>query len=114
MPWLGEIDPLASDSVNAASSGTISPNQGSFIQTIVTGPGVLSFKWKVSSGAGDTLGLFLDGALQTSITGEIPWSARTLNISAGVHTVMWLYYKDPFVTGGSDRGSLDQVVYTPQ
>jgi hypothetical protein len=114
LPWLAEIDSLASDTVDAAGSGPIGDNQTSVLQTTVTGPGVLTFKWRVSSLSGDILAFLVDGVQNTSITGEVAWAARTYNVAAGVHTLTWQYSKNASGAAGSDRGWLDQVVYTPQ
>jgi hypothetical protein len=114
LPWLGEDDATAFDTVDAAGSGPVADNQSSYIRTVVTGPGTLSFKWKVSSGAGDSLSFVVDSTQLASITGEVPWTTRTQAIGAGVHIVTWFYAKDQTGSAGSDRGSLDQVVFTPQ
>jgi hypothetical protein len=113
LPWLGENDPLAFDTVDCASSGPIGDNQTSVIQTTVTGPGTLTFKWKVSSLTGDSLSFFADGLLQAQITGEAAWANRTYNVPAGVHTLTWQYSKNASGSGGADRGWIDQVVFTP-
>ncbi|MDD2901286.1 MAG: M6 family metalloprotease domain-containing protein [Syntrophales bacterium] len=104
---------------SAAQSGAITANQYSQMVTTVTGPGNLSFYWKVSSEkapAGefyDYLGVYLDGILQGYIDGDVDWTIVTLSIPSGSHTVTWKYLKDPYVDYGSDCGWVDKVVYTP-
>lgn len=113
-PWVGQ-NTNSYDGVDAAQSGAISHSQESWLETVVTGPGTLSFWWKVSSEAGyDWLELYLDGALQSGrISGETAWSSKSVVIGGGVHTVRWRYVKDYITLGGQDRGWLDQVVFTP-
>jgi hypothetical protein len=114
LPWLGENDTSAFDGIDAAGSGPIADNQTSSVQAIVTGPGIVTFKWKVSSLTGDALAFLVDGNQQGTITGEIPWASRSYNVTAGVHTLTWQYQKNATGSAGSDRGWLDQVIFTPQ
>lgn len=46
--WFGQTSVYYYDG-DAAQSGDIASGQSSWIQTTVTGPGILSFYWKVSS-----------------------------------------------------------------
>jgi hypothetical protein len=114
VPWLGETDASAFDTVDAAGSGPIGDNQSSYIQTTVTGPGTLTFRWKTSSQANDNLAFLLNGVQQAVITGENAWLLRTHNLPAGVHTLTWHYTKNASGVAGSDRGWIDQVTFTPQ
>ena len=108
------------DGADAAQSGEIGDNEQSWMQTVVSGSGMLSFWWKVSSetsgsGRNDFLGFYVDGAEQAgSITGEVNWTQRMLNLSSGNHTVRWAYVKDSAGSAGSDGGWVDQVVFTQQ
>jgi peptidyl-Asp metalloendopeptidase len=101
------------DGVDSMASGNIIsalPYQHSILQTTVNGPALLTFWWKVSSELNfDYLDLYLDGNLQTYITGEINWTQLGLNIPAGSHTVQWDYWKDDSVSAGQDKGWVDQA-----
>jgi hypothetical protein len=98
---------------DAARSGAITHNQSSWIQTTVTGPGTLTFYWKVSSESGwDFLRFYIDGVEQTRISGEVNWTQKTYSIASGSHTLKWAYTKDGSVSSGSDAGWLDYVVFT--
>ncbi|MCP5050674.1 MAG: hypothetical protein GY940_26155 [bacterium] len=101
---------------DAARSGAIGNSQSTYIQTTVTGPGQLSFWWKVSSSYYDRLHFYIDGASQNYIYGTysyINWSQKTYSIPAGTHTLKWSYVKNASYTAGSDSGWVDKVVYTP-
>jgi hypothetical protein len=113
VPWLGENSAAAFDAVDLAGSGPVGDGQSSIVQTVVTGPGTLTFRWKVSSQSGDNFTFSLNGTQQASITGEVDWTLRTQNISAGTHTLTWQYLKNASGSAGSDRAFLDQVIYTP-
>jgi hypothetical protein len=103
------------DGVDAACSGDISDSQQSWMETTVTGPGSLSYWWRVSSESGfDYLKFFYDGYEQAgSISGESNWLYKAWAIPAGTHNVRWAYAKDSSASTGSDSGWLDQVVWVP-
>ncbi len=98
---------------SAAESGTITNDQSSWIETTVTGPGALSYYWRVSSEGGfDFLSFHVDGNLEPGqISGEQDWSLREREIPAGTHTLRWEYAKDESLAAGADRGWLDQVIF---
>ena len=113
VPWLGQIT-TTRDGVDAAQSGVIGDSQDTWCETAVTGPGTLSFWWKVSSEAGfDYLEFYLDGVLQSGrISGNVDWQQQTYPLAAGPHTLRWRYAKDANLTVGSDAGWVDQLVWT--
>jgi hypothetical protein len=113
VPWLGENSVEAFDGQDMAVSGPALDGQNSILQTTVTGPGTLSFRWKVSSQSGDNFAFFIDDAQQAAISGEVDWAQRTHSIGAGVRTLTWQYLKNASGAAGSDRAFLDQVVFTP-
>ena len=100
------------DGSSAAQSGDISDNQTSSIQFTVTGPGTLSFWWKVSSEFNwDFLKFYIDGVSQNSgISGNVDWTQVSgINIPSGSHTLRWTYSKDGSVSNGSDAGWVDEI-----
>lgn len=112
-PWLAQVS-VTHDAVDAAASGAIGHSQESWMETTVTGPGTLTFWWKVSSEGGfDYLSLNLDGASQFAISGEVNWEQRSLVIGSGAHVLRWRYSKDGSVASGADKAWLDQVSYVP-
>ena len=99
---------------DAAQSGDISHSQSSWMQATVTGPGILSFYWKVSSeSCCDFLRFYVDGVEQPgSISGNVDWQQKNWNIPAGSHTIKWAYTKDGSGDSGTDAGWVDKVVFT--
>jgi uncharacterized repeat protein (TIGR02543 family) len=103
------------DSVDAAQSGFITHDQQTWMQTIVTGPGTISFWWKVSSEAsGDFLGFSIGGAKQDSISGDVGWEQRSFPVPAGQQVLEWTYTKNSSLGGGDDAGYVDQVVWVAE
>ncbi len=105
------------DGVDAGRSGAVGFDQSSGMETTLTGPGVLSFWWKVSSeGNYDWLTFYIDGVAQTGsldrISGNVDWVQKTATIPAGNHIVKWTYSTDYDIASGSDAAWVDQVVYT--
>ncbi|MGY8641808.1 MAG: BACON domain-containing protein [Verrucomicrobiales bacterium] len=113
-PWVGQAA-INHDGTDAGQSGDVNDNQNSTATTSVTGPGALSFWWKVDSEAGyDFLRFKLDGNAISSIAGNRDWARVTQAIPAGNHTLTWAYEKDLSVSTGSDAGWLDEVTFTPE
>jgi hypothetical protein len=111
--WVGQTD-TTHDGLDAARSGAIGDNQATWAETTVSGPGTLSFWWKVSSETNhDFLRFAVDGLEQASISGDADWVQANSALAAGSHTLRWTYTKDPSMSVGEDAGWVDQVSYTP-
>jgi hypothetical protein len=111
--WYGQSE-ISHDGVGAAQSGPINDAQKTSIQTTVSGPGWLSFWWKVSSEQWfDFLTFTLDGVQQGSISGEVDWQQEFFPIPSGTHVLNWTYSKDASGNGGLDAGWVDQVAFGP-
>ena len=94
----------------AARSGAMTDNQTNWIQTTVTGPGTVSFWWKVSSETNyDYLRFYVGGAQQAAISGEVGWTWMNFAVPAGTQILRWAYCKDVSTSSGSDAGWVDQV-----
>ncbi len=117
LPWFSQTT-TTHDGVDAAQSGAIGDSQSSSLETTVTGPGTMTFWWKVSSETNyDYLRFYLNGVEQTGalakISGTVDWVQKTVSIPTGSQTVKWTYSKDGSVGSGSDTAWVDQVVWTP-
>jgi M6 family metalloprotease-like protein len=113
MPWFSESTTYTYGG-KAAQSGHIGDNQESWIKTIVTGPGTMKYYWKVSSEAyADYLDFSIDGVLQDQIAGDVDWEQKTFAVGPGTHDLVWRYWKDIFLSEGTDAGWLDRVEWIP-
>ncbi len=97
---------------NAAQSGAVPDGGKSWLKTTVNGPGTLKFRWRVSSDAGDSLKLSVDGSLKAKISGDAAWAVRTVVLGTGTHTIRWTYGKDGAGSAGDDAGWVDKVVWS--
>ncbi|HUC89314.1 MAG TPA: hypothetical protein VMR45_00770, partial [Patescibacteria group bacterium] len=104
----------------SAASGTITDSQSSWLDVNYTfaQSGTLTFSWKVSSEYNyDFLVVCVDKdstcANNTDytnrISGNMDWQQITIPITAGAHSIRWLYGKDSTTTVGSDKGWIDNV-----
>lgn len=104
---------VSHDGDDAVRSDDIGNNKTAFFETTVTGPGSVSFWWKVSSQPGaDVLAFAIDGVVASGISGEQDWQQKTLLIPDGEHVLRWSYAKDGSDNAGADAGWVDQVVWT--
>ncbi len=117
--WFGQTTNAYSggSSPDALQSGDIGDSQETTLTTKVTGPGTLTFWWKVSSEtSSDFLRFRLDFAQVAAapeISGEVNWQQKTIAIPAGNRTLEWTYSKNGSVSTGADAGWVDEVVFTP-
>lgn len=111
--WFVQSDEFHSGR-SAARSGAIDHGGETRLTTTVSGPGTLSFWWKVSSERNyDKLSVSVDDVERADISGEQDWARKTVSVTGnGAHTVVWTYRKDGSVSGGADCGWVDQVVWT--
>jgi hypothetical protein len=113
VPWFGQSNVTHSGQL-AAQSGVIGNLQQSLLQTTVTGPGRLSFWWKVSSELNfDWLEFSIGPGYTNSISGEIGWQQQVIPVPPGFQTLTWRYSKDRNTSTGADAGWLDQVAFEP-
>ena len=119
LPWYGQTA-VSTAGGSAAQAGHILDNQRTWLTTAVTGPGILSFRWKVSSellvpgDTADLLRFYVDGVespLVAGISGEVDWMQHNLNIGAGIHTIGWQYAKDNYGSAASDTGWVDGISF---
>ncbi|MBI5820613.1 MAG: hypothetical protein HZA88_16725, partial [Verrucomicrobia bacterium] len=104
---------MALDGSLMAWNGSIGHLNVSWVETTVTGPGTLSFQWKVSSEAdADFLTFSIDGVDQQGrLSGEVDWQTLTFSIPSGTHRLTWTYAKNRANVAGLDAGWLRYISY---
>jgi len=108
-PFSGQT-PVTFDGVDAVRSGSVTNEKQSWMETTVTGPAVVSFRWRVDSDEGaDFLSVLDNGLTVASISGLTEWASRTISVTAGNHTLRWVYQKDAARSVGEDAGWVDTV-----
>jgi hypothetical protein len=48
------------------------------------------------------------------ISGEVDFTAYSIDLEEGTNYVAWIYVKDPYTTEGEDKGYLQNVVFDGQ
>ncbi|HTY87866.1 MAG TPA: protease pro-enzyme activation domain-containing protein [Candidatus Acidoferrum sp.] len=111
LPWFVQSS-VVSAGQYAARSGLITNSQSSsLILATNFHSGAGSFSYRVSSEANyDFLKFYLDGVLMQQWSGEAGWATYSFSLTAGFHTLMWTYIKDPSNSGGLDAAFLDNVI----
>lgn len=122
-PWVSTNAPDPTfDGLHSATSGNkYVDDSASWLQTTVTGPGTLSFWWRVDSDvtdpppevawSWDALQFLINDEVQDEIMGQIEWCYRTYPLPAGTHTLKWNYLKDAQYSWGADKAWVDRVSY---
>ena len=102
-------------------SGAIGDEQRSVLRANVTGPGKISFWWKVDCEwfrtlRLDSLAFSVDGVERQWINGEKDWTSAEFTVEGGgEHVLEWAYIKDESDDEGgySDCGWVSEVVWEP-
>ena len=97
-----------------AKSGAIPDGTNSWMKTVVTGPGKLSFDWKVScENRYAYLQVLIDGVQKKRITGEKDWASLLYEIESGEHEIVWNYVKNGASAVGDDAGFVRNISWRP-
>lgn len=110
LPFFGQNE-ITSDGTAALQSGPITHDQTSSANSNVTGPGTLTFRWKISSEDDDSLRFAIDGREQAHIAAEVDWNTMTYVIRPGTHAFNWSYVKDWSNSYNHDAGWVDTVAF---
>jgi hypothetical protein len=113
LPWFPE-GAVNRDGLAAAQSGTTTNGQMSGLQTIVTGPGFLTFWWNVDSyPLTDYLAFYINDTEQSRISSSPGWQQQNIYLGTGQQTLQWSYFKTDDNVSGQDAGWLEQVGFFP-
>lgn len=97
-------------------SGDIGDNQSTAltIELEFLGDGEITFARRVSTEDGwDFLRFFIDGAEVAEWSGELDWAEEAFDLTAGFHTLEWIFEKDNIISGGADACWVDDIVLPP-
>jgi len=113
--WFGQ-SAVHHDGVDAARTGFITNNQTTWLQTIIPGPGTVSFWWRVSDdGNSSEMDFYIDGGDQDYLAGDAGWqpSPTFVITNPGPHTLYWEYYKYDTNIAGLNAAFVDELTFTP-
>ena len=114
--WVGQPT-VTHDGEDAARSGSVSSSSSGScsMQISVTGPGTVTFWWKVSSYTNNNRLRFYTGSSgsteRTNISGEVDWRQQTFSIASGSQILKWTYQRATSTSRGQEKGWVDEVVF---
>jgi hypothetical protein len=111
---LTNADPY--EGLYCSESGWIYDNQMTtlFVNYTSSVDDSIAFHLKTSTEDGfDFLNFYIDDVMQQGWSGETPWKRVAFPVTAGTHTYKWIYIKDIYVSGGSDRTWIDFIEFPP-
>ncbi len=105
---------ISHDGADAVQAGSVPVDQSAGLASEFTGPGLLTFWWKVNSGFGNPFRMTLDGYEQTAISAVADWNQRSVVVGPGTHSAVWLFERTQLSNvAGGDSAWLDEVAFTP-
>lgn len=111
--WVHQTGDSA-DGLDAAVTRPVPDNGEAVMQTTVTGPGTLSFDWRVDSEElADFLSVEVGGGVSQEISGSTDWDTVSIAIPSGPQTIVWRYSKSGSGANGDDKGWVDRVRFLP-
>ena len=110
--WIPQ-DVESSDGEDSAKSGTIRGDDASVLRTTLTGPGTLSWKWRLDLAGIAGVDVFLDNAPIDGLYEATDWAERSLQIAGdGEHEIRFEFWNAGDETTLSDCAYLDQVKWS--
>ncbi len=106
------------DGIYSAASADIGDSETSELEISVNvaTADTISFYFKVSCEEQgwsfyDFLEFKIDNSSKGKWAGEVAWNKVSYPISAGQHTLKWIYEKDSYQIGGEDKAWIDQIIF---
>ncbi len=109
--WEAVSDASASDG-SSLQSGEVAQGGASELETTVTGPGRLSFAWKIAANRYDYARFYADGAKQAEITRSADWATvGPIELGDGEHPLRWTFERGSAAGGAA---FLDEISWRPR
>jgi internalin A len=111
-PWYGQTNVSRQGSA-AAQSGSVGSSEESWLETTLTGPGILTFWWKMTVGDyGNYVSFTTSRGGQLYLERTANWRKSTVSIPAGECVLDWRYMAN-YGADPTDACWLDQVSFVP-
>jgi len=99
---------------NAMQSGFIGDFQSTGLMTFVEGEGIIQFNYKMDSGPGDMLYLYIDDRKTFTASGIPFWSSPVFLITTpGKHRLLWVFEKTNQSSQAQASVLIDRVAWLP-
>ena len=111
--WIPQGE-VSHDGEDAVKSGGVTGDDVSTLSTVVTGPGTLTWWWKLDMSDCAGVDVFVDGVFVESLDTVSNWVSASIDIAGdGEHTVRFEFWNAGTAAAISDCAYLDQVSWTP-
>lgn len=111
--WFIDTGATAPSGTGVGRSGSLESGQESWIETTVTGPGVISFDWRVASpSSSDQVEFRINNVFQERLSGDVVWQRKAYSLASGMHTLRWRYRKGSSYLTTDDVAQLSGVKFT--
>ncbi len=113
-PWrIDDTEPF--EGTYCACSGSVQSDESSALemQVILSTDDLITFRVRTSSQGGDELTFSVDGEALGAWSGENAWQETDYELTAGPHTLSWIFTRDGSGGGGENCAWLDAVVFPP-
>ena len=112
LTWFPQTN-FTHDGVASASSGPCDWSHWADLQTTVSGPGTLTYWWRIIGQSSDgALTLFSDGTNLASIGTSSGWQQKSIHLPPGDHALLWrMYDRLAFLAA---TGMVDHVTFTSE
>lgn len=118
-PWLAQTAESHTGTA-AAASDPLDPSEASWVGTRASGPGNLTFRWKLALPVGGGgLSVSVGGEEEGEISGSTEWLEHSVYVPPGDHVVRWIHSgpelgsPPPAPLPGNSGAWLDAVAFAP-
>ena len=112
--WVPQAE-VSHDGEDAAKSGEVTGDDVSTLSISVTGPGTLSWWWKLDMSDCAGVDVFVDEAFVESLDSVSDWVSASVNVVGdGKHAVRFEFWNAGTAAAISDCAYIDQVSWTPE
>ncbi len=102
------------DGVDALQSPPIEGTGYGEMTFTVTGPGTVSFWWRMASPSFNSqLYCYRNDSYEGSLSGDANWTNKTVTLIEGRNVIRIQYYKYSSSISGAEAGYVDQITFTP-
>jgi hypothetical protein len=111
LPWTTSTTNSYQGTYNARS-GAIGDNQASEMnvtENVLIADNISFYRYVSSEADYDFLKFYIDNTLIDSWSGAVPWGYVSYPVTTGLHTFRWVYEKDAYQAGGSDKARVDNI-----
>ncbi len=116
--WHGQTN-ISHDGISSAESGAtfkdFSNNANASLSTVIVGPGILKFWWKMTGlhYRSDKVQFLIDSLPAVELIEEQPWEQQVIELKQGEQKLSWIHQNQSVDSNQVARAWLDQIEFIP-